>query len=72
MKDEKVNFYRENLFISSLGEGITFNIYETEGPKTHRLIKSLHIEGHLLSSVEKRAAMFHTESEGYELVWECC
>ena len=51
---------------------MTFNIYSTNASQGRRLIKAFDIRSDELRSIDTRAAMFHTQSDGYELVWECC
>jgi hypothetical protein len=71
VKNWRVNFYRESLFVSSISQGLTFRIYRvTEDGEAH-LVKGLRVSGEELSSVRKRAAMLHSSSDGFELVWEC-
>ncbi len=71
MKQERVNFYRESLFVDSVESGLCFKVYEVNDNRKKHLMEVFKYSVEELSSVKRHPAMFHTRSEGFEFVWEC-
>jgi hypothetical protein len=71
VKQNRVNFYRESLFIDSVESGLFIKVYEVDNNGRKLLVKVFDYSADELSSVKKHPGMFHTKSEGFEFVWEC-
>jgi hypothetical protein len=70
VRNSKVNFYRENIFLSVLHAGFRFRLYQVDPSGIKTVLKELEVSSKELMSVGKRAAVFKTAKDGFELIWE--
>lgn len=70
VKSDRINLFRESIFISCLTKHLSFNIYEVEGPGNKKLLISLTVPQEEFSLISQKPIMFKTEKQGFLLTWD--
>ena len=70
LRSNKINLYRECIFLPSHPQTLTFRVYQIRGLEQKILLKEIKVPHHELASIGKQTKMFTTEDSGYELVWD--